>query len=199
MGITYLRYILGLNIPILIFTAKDVGKTFVVRTLYANLITTIGLVLFKPIPAITHSEVLIVIYGGLILGVGIGIVVKFGGAIDGTEMLAIWFNRHYQIPIGTYLLAVNAVILAIAAYIFSLEKAMFSLAVFYIVTKMINFVLDGLNHGKAIMIISEKPEKIGESIIKELNIRITYLYGEGGFLDERKLFIVLLIDLCILN
>jgi uncharacterized membrane-anchored protein YitT (DUF2179 family) len=177
---------LGLNIPILLFTAKDVGKTFVVRTLYANIITTIGLVLFKPIPAITHSEVLIVIYGGLILGVGIGIVVKFGGAIDGTEMLAIWFNRHYQIPIGTYLLAVNVVILTIAAYVFSLEKAMFSLTVFYIVTKMIDFVLDGLNHGKAIMIISEKPEEIGESIIRELDIRITYLYGEGGFLGERK-------------
>lgn len=71
------------------------GKTFVIRALYANIITTVGLVLFKSIPPITKSEVLFVLYGGVILGVGIGIVVKFGGAIAGTEMLAIWFNQHH--------------------------------------------------------------------------------------------------------
>jgi uncharacterized membrane-anchored protein YitT (DUF2179 family) len=69
---------------------------------------------------------------------------------------------------------------------------MLSLAVFYIVTKMINYVLDGLNHGKSVMIISEKPDEVGDSIINHLNISITFLYGEGGFLGKkRRLFIVL--------
>lgn len=185
-GIPIYVVFLGLNIPILIFTAKEVGKTFVIRTLYANIITTIGLVLFKSIPPITQSEVLIVLYGGVILGVGIGIVVKFGGAIDGTEMLAIWFNQHYRFPITSFLLVVNAFIFTIAALVYSLEQAMLSLAVFYIVTKMINYVLDGLNHGKSVMVISEKPDEVGDSIINQLNISITFLYGEGGFLGERK-------------
>ncbi|WP_417899858.1 YitT family protein [Bacillus haimaensis] len=185
-GIPIYVVFLGLNIPILIFTAKEVGKTFVIRTLYANIITTVGLVLFKSIPPITQSEVLIVLYGGVILGVGIGIVVKFGGAIDGTEMLAIWFNQHYRFPIASFLLVVNAFIFTIAALVYSLEQAMLSLAVFYIVTKMINYVLDGLNHGKSVMIISEKPDEVGDSIINHLNISITFLYGEGGFLGERK-------------
>lgn len=185
-GIPIYVVFLGLNIPILIFTAKEVGKTFVIRTLYANMITTVGLVLFKSIPPITQSEVLIVIYGGVILGVGIGIVLKFGGAIDGTEMLAIWFNQHYRLPIASFLLIVNSFIFTIAALVYSLEQAMLSLAVFYIVTKMINYVLDGLNSGKSVMIISEKPDEVGESIIDHLNISITFLYGEGGFLGEKQ-------------
>jgi uncharacterized membrane-anchored protein YitT (DUF2179 family) len=177
---------LGLNIPILLFTARDVGKQFVFRTLYANIVTSIGLIVFKPIPAITTSELLIVLYGGLILGLGIGIVVKFGGAIDGTEMLAIWFNGHFRIPITTFLLAVNLVIFTFAAFVYTIEHAMFSLAVFYIVTKMIDFVIDGLNQGKSVMIISNTPEKIGEKIIKDLNLSVTYLHGEGGYLKENK-------------
>lgn len=164
------------------------GKTFVIRTLYANIINTVGLVLFKSIPPITKSEVLFVLYSGIILGVGIGIVVKFGGAIDCTEMLAIWFNQHYRFPIASFLLVVNAFIFTIAAVVYTLEQAMLSLAVFYIVTKMINYVLDGLNQGKSVMIISEKPDEVGDSIINHLNIiSITFLYGEGGFfLGERK-------------
>lgn len=193
-GIPIYVVFLGLNIPILIFTAKEVGKTFVIRTLYANIITTVGLVLFKSIPVITQSELLIVLYGGVILGVGIGVVIKFGGAIDGIEMLAIWFNQHYRLPIASFLLVVNAFIFTIASFVFSLEKAMLSLAVFYIVTKMINYVLDGLNHGKSVMIISEKPDEVGVSIIKNLNISITFLYGEGGFLGERKKIIYCITD-----
>lgn len=101
-------------------------------------------------------------------------------------MLAIWFNRHHRIPIGTFLLAVNVVIINIAPFVFSLEKAMLSLALYYIVAKMFNYVLDGFNHGKSVMIITEKPDEIGERIIKELNMSINYLYEEGGFLSKKK-------------
>lgn len=177
---------LVLNIAILLFTAKDVGKQFVIRTLFANFVTSIGLILLRPVPAITQSEVLIVLYGGLIVGLGIGIVVKFGGAIDGTEMLAIWFHNHFKIPISTFLLAINAIIFTIAAFVFSIEKAMFSLAIFYIVTKMIDFVLDGLNQGKSIIIISDKFEEIGEYLVSRLNLSITYLEAIGGYTKEPR-------------
>lgn len=96
-------------------------------------------------------------------------------------MLAIWFIRLHRIQIDTFLLAVNVVIINIADFVFSLEIDMLSLAVNYIVAKMINYVLDGFNHGKSVTIITEKPDEIGERIIKELNMSITYVYGEGGF------------------
>ncbi|COG72199.1 YitT family protein [Streptococcus pneumoniae] len=103
---------LGINIPILLFTAKVMGKKFFIRTSYANVVTTLGLIYLKPFPAITTSELLIVLYGGVLFGIGVGIVVKMGGAIDGSEMLAVWMNKHFNVPISTFLLAVNCCIVA---------------------------------------------------------------------------------------
>ncbi|EJS09011.1 MULTISPECIES: YitT family protein [Bacillus] len=185
-GLPLYGVFLGLNIPILLFTAKVMGKKFFIRTSYANVVTTLGLIYLKPFPAITTSELLIVLYGGVLFGVGVGIVVKMGGAIDGSEMLAVWMNKHFKVPISTFLLAVNAVIFIFVAILFSIEQAMFSLAIFYIVTKMIDFILDGINQGKSVMIISGKNKEIGDLLMKELQLSVTYLHGEGGFLGEHK-------------
>ncbi|MDV2684774.1 YitT family protein [Alkalihalophilus sp. As8PL] len=179
----------GLNIPALLFCGKFMGKRFVIRTLYANVVTTIALSLLAPMQAITSSEVLIVLYGGLMLGLGVGLVVKAGGAVDGTEMIAIWAQRKFHIPISTFLLGVNAIILTGAAFVFSLEQAMFSIAVFYIVSKLIDFVLDGLNQGKSVMIISDAPHEVGAKLIEELDVQITYLYGQGGYTGDERLLI----------
>ncbi|EJS66013.1 YitT family protein [Bacillus wiedmannii] len=185
-GLPLYGVFLGLNIPILLFTAKVMGKKFFIRTSYANVVTTLGLIYLKPFPAITTSELLIVLYGGVLFGIGVGIVVKMGGAIDGSEMLAVWMNKHFKVPISTFLLAVNAVIFTFVAILFSIEQAMFSLAIFYIVTKMIDFILDGINQGKSVMIISGKNKEIGDLLMKELQLSVTYLHGEGGFLGEHK-------------
>ncbi|MCI4056497.1 YitT family protein [Bacillus cereus] len=185
-GLPLYGVFLGINIPILLFTAKVMGKKFFIRTSYANVVTTLGLIYLKPFPAITTSELLIVLYGGVLFGIGVGIVVKMGGAIDGSEMLAVWMNKHFNIPISTFLLAVNAVIFIFVAILFSIEQAMFSLAIFYIVTKMIDFILDGINQGKSVMIISSKNKEIGDLLMKELQLSVTYLHGEGGFLGEHK-------------
>ncbi|MGH1298037.1 YitT family protein [Bacillus pretiosus] len=185
-GLPLYGVFLGLNIPILLFTARVMGKKFFIRTSYANVVTTLGLIYLKPFPAITTSELLIVLYGGVLFGIGVGIVVKMGGAIDGSEMLAVWMNKHFKVPISTFLLAVNAVIFIFVAILFSIEQAMFSLAIFYIVTKMIDFILDGINQGKSVMIISGKNKEIGDLLMKELQLSVTYLHGEGGFLGEHK-------------
>jgi len=185
-GLPVYGVFLGINIPILLFTAKVMGKKFFIRTSYANVVTTLGLIYLKPFPAITTSELLIVLYGGVLFGIGVGIVVKMGGAIDGSEMLAVWMNKHFNVPISTFLLAVNAVIFIFVAILFSIEQAMFSLAIFYIVTKMIDFILDGINQGKSVMIISGKNKEIGDLLMKELQLSVTYLHGEGGFLGEHK-------------
>lgn len=185
-GLPLYGVFLGINIPILLFTAKVMGRKFFIRTSYANVVTTLGLIYLKPFPAITTSGLLIVLYGGVLFGVGVGIVVKMGGAIDGSEMLAVWMNKHFKVPISTFLLAVNAVIFIFVAILFSIEQAMFSLAIFYIVTKMIDFILDGINQGKSVMIISGKNKEIGDLLMKELQLSVTYLHGEGGFLGEHK-------------
>ncbi|QKG84543.1 YitT family protein [Kroppenstedtia pulmonis] len=193
-GIPIWLILMIFNLPILIFTARYTGKKFFIRTLYANIVTSIALALLKPVPAITSSEVLIVLYGGLLMGLGVGLVVKFGGAVDGTEMLAVWLNKRFHIRVSTFLMAVNAVIFTIAAIIFTLEKAMLSLAVFYIIAKMIDFVLDGLNQARSVMIITDSPELLGEILIKRLNVSITYIYGEGGYSGDHKKIIYCIVD-----
>lgn len=175
-----------LNFPTLLFSAKYMGRKFVIRTIYANIITSISLIWLAALPAITSSEVLIVLYGGVLLGTGVGLVVKAGGAVDGTEMLAIFVNKRYNISISTFLLAINAVILMGAAFVFTLEKAMFSIAIFYIVSKLIDFILDGLNQGKSVMIISDKPDEIAESLMTDLDAQITFLFGQGGYTNEER-------------
>ncbi|RXI95559.1 YitT family protein [Anaerobacillus alkaliphilus] len=183
-----------LNIPSLLISGKFMGKKFVVRTLYANIITAASLIYFAPFPAITSSEVLIVLYGGLLLGLGIGLVVKAGGAIDGSEMIATWINKKYGVPISKFLLGINAFILTMAAVVFSLEKAMFSIAIFFIVTKVIDFILDGINQGKSVMIISSKPEEVGQKLVEELGISITYLNGTGGYTGDKVQLIYCITD-----
>jgi uncharacterized membrane-anchored protein YitT (DUF2179 family) len=183
-----------LNIPSLLIAGKYMGRKFVVRTLYANVVTSGALVFFAPFPAITSSEVLIVVYGGLLLGLGIGLVVKAGGAIDGSEMIAIWMNKKYGIPISKFLLGINAVILSAAAFVFSLEKAMFSVAIFFMVTKAIDFILDGINQGKSVIIISSKPEEIGQKLMDEIGTSITYLNGTGGYTGEHVQLIYCITD-----
>lgn len=185
---------IALNIPSLIIAGKYMGKKFIIRTLYANIITSVALIYLAPIPAITSSEVLIVLYGGLLLGLGIGLVVKAGGAIDGSEMIAIWMNKKYKIGISKFLLGINAIILSLAAFVFSLEKAMFSIAIFFIVTKGIDFILDGINQGKSVRIISSKPEEVGQLLIDELGISITYLSGIGGYMGDEVQIIYCITD-----
>ncbi|SME50443.1 hypothetical protein BACERE00183_04489 [Bacillus cereus] len=177
---------ISLNLPILLFTSRTMGKKFAIRTLYANLVATGSMMFLKQFPPITSSELLIVLYGGLLFGLGVGIVVRLGGAIDGLEMLAVWVNKNYGIAVSTILLSANAIILIAVAIVFSLEQAMFSLAIFYIVTKMIDLILDGFNQGKSVMIISDKAEAIGQELMKELNLSITYLHGEGGYKGDAK-------------
>ncbi|PDM37445.1 hypothetical protein CMV37_18280 [Bacillus cereus] len=185
-GLPLYGVFLGINIPILLFTAKVMGKKFFIRTSYANVVTTLGLIYLKPFPAITTSELLIVLYGGVLFGVGVGIVVKMGGAIDGSEMLAVWMNKHFKVPISIYFTCCKCSYFIFVAILFSIEQAMFSLAIFYIVTKMIDFILDGINQGKSVMIISGKNKEIGDLLMKELQLSVTYLHGEGGFLGEHK-------------
>jgi uncharacterized membrane-anchored protein YitT (DUF2179 family) len=183
-----------LNTVCLLLTARAIGKEFIIRTIYANVIAAVGFRVFSSLEPITHSELLTVLYGGLSVGIGIALVIRNSAAIDGTEMIALWFHKHFHVPISTFLFTINAFIFTAAAFAFSPEKAMLSVATFIIVTKSIDFLLDGLNQAKSVIIVSNKPYEIGESLIKELDISITYLHGEGGFSKDEKRIIYCIVD-----
>lgn len=193
-GIPMFILLLGFNIPILLFTSKTFDKMFLFKTLWANVCASIFLYLLTPIAPVTTSEILIVIYGGVALGLGAGTVIKFGGAIDGSEMLAVWANQKFKIPVATFLMSINIIVLVITAITLSIESAMFSLIVIYIMTKLVDLILDGFNQGRSIIVISNKNEEIGDHIVNNLGISITYLEGYGGYSGNKSKVILCITD-----
>lgn len=193
-GIPMFILLISFNIPILLFTSKTFDKIFVFKTLWANICASIFLYFLTPIPPVTTSELLIVIYGGLALGLGAGTVIKFGGAIDGSEMLAVWANQKFKIPVSTFLMSINIIVLVVTAIVLSIESALFSLIVIYMMTKLVDLILDGFNQGRSIIVISNKSEEIGSHIVNNLGISITYLESYGGYSGNKSKVILCITD-----
>lgn len=193
-GIPMFILLLGFNIPILLFTSKTFDRIFLFKTLWANICASTFLYFLTPVPPVTTSELLIVIYGGVALGLGAGTVIKFGGAIDGSEMLAVWANQKFKIPVSTFLMSINIIVLVVTAIVLSIESAMFSLIVIYIMTKLVDLILDGFNQGRSIIVMSNKIEDIGNHIVNNLGISITYLQGYGGYSGNESKVILCITD-----
>lgn len=193
-GIPMFILLLGFNIPILLFTSKTFDRMFLFKTLWANICASTFLYFLTPVPPVTTSELLIVIYGGVALGLGAGTVIKFGGAIDGSEMLAVWANQKFKIPVSTFLMSINIIVLVVTAIVMSIESAMFSLIVIYMMTKLVDLILDGFNQGRSIIVMSNKVEDIGNHIVNNLGISITYLQGYGGYSGNESKVILCITD-----
>lgn len=184
----------GLNIPILLFTAKTMGRSFFFRSLYAIIFTLLFLATLPFHHALTDSDVLIVLYGGIILGLGVGLVIRVGGAIDGVEMIAVWLQEKYQLSVGTTILVGNMFVIMLSAYVFSLESAMLSFVVFVVVTKVIDMVEVGFNQHKSLMIISQHSEEIANALIEKMHLSVTMLEGKGGYSGEQQVVIYSIVN-----
>jgi uncharacterized membrane-anchored protein YitT (DUF2179 family) len=178
--------LIGCNTAMLIVSARYMDFLFILKTIFANGILTASIFFIQTFEPITTTDVLILIYGGLILGAGIGLIVKAGGAL-GIEMLAICFAKSFNMKFSTFIFAVNAVTLTVLTFISSLEKSMFSIAILFITSKTIDFILEGgPRQDRSIMIISNKPDTVGKALIDELDLRLTYLYGKGGYSQRNR-------------
>ena len=175
-----------LNIPFLIVGYKQIGKTFALSTLYGVTVMSIGTQLLHPVQALTSSNFLAPVIGGVILGIGVGLVIRFGGSLDGTEIIAILFNKKLPFSVGEVVMFFNLFILGSAGFVFSWDSAMYSLIAYYIAYKVIDMTLEGFDESKAVWIISEDAKEIGDAIMSRLGRGVTYLHGEGGFTGGTK-------------
>lgn len=175
-----------LNIPFLIVGYKQIGKTFALSTLYGVTVMSIGTQLLHPVQALTSSNFLAPVIGGVILGIGVGLVIRFGGSLDGTEIIAILFNKKLPFSVGEVVMFFNLFILGSAGFVFSWDSAMYSLIAYYIAYKVIDMTLEGFDESKAVWIISEEAKEVGEAIMMRLGRGVTYLHGEGGFTGGNK-------------
>lgn len=182
------------NIPFLIAGYKFVGRGFVI----ASLFSIIALALIEPslhslLPA-TDEPLLATVFGGLILGIGVGIVIRNGGALDGTEILGILLARKLPFSVGEFVMFFNIFIFGWAGFVLGWEQAMLSIITYFIASKAIDFVGQGLTGDtKAALIVSDHHDEVSEAIQDRLGRMITKLYGKGGYLETEKevIFVVL--------
>ncbi len=170
-----------LNIPFVYLGYKRIGKTFAVQTIIAVLLLAIGLQ-FVHINAITSDRLLIAFFGGLIMGTGVGLVLRTGAVVDGAEVIAVFTKRKTGLSNSEIILMINAVIFGIAAVKFGLETAMYSLITYFAATRATDYVVDGIEQYTAINIICSKQDEIKDYLVNELNKGITVYKGERGYL-----------------
>lgn len=174
--------------PLFIFTIKDMGiKTFI-KTLYGTAVFSVIVDLTVNMPSIVDDIFLASVFGGIVLGFGIGLVFKFRGTTGGTDLLAMLIHKKFStISIGTWLLIIDFIVVAIAGFVLGkIEIALYSVITIYTSMKMIDLIQSGMNYLKAFYIFSEYPDRIKESIFARLERGVTYLKATGGYTGHDK-------------
>lgn len=179
-------FIFVLNIPFLFIGYKQIGKTFVISTLFSVTSLSIWVSVFHPIPGLTKDVLLATVFGGIILGIGVGLIIRYGGSLDGTEIVAIIFDKRTSFSVGEIVMFFNLFIISSAGFVFGWDKAMYSLIAYFIAFKMIDITIEGLEEGKAAFIVSGKGEDIGEAIMARLGRGVTFLEAKGGYTRKPK-------------
>lgn len=178
--------IVVLNIPLFVFGLKQLGKVFAIRTVYALLLYS-ALAEIIPIPEGGYDPFLLCIYGGVLVGIGIGLVVRYGATTGGTDMAAKLLNERFKhISLGAFVFGIDFVIIAAAGVIFNLEVAMYAVISLFITTKVIDSVTVGLSMSKAFYIISDKNEEIADAILNRMGRGATALSAKGLYSQQNR-------------
>ena len=173
-------FLILVNLPFLILASKTISIKFALRSIAA--ISLLAFVVhFVEYPTITEDKLLISVFGGFFLGLGIGMSMRGGSVIDGTEVLAIYLGRKLSLTIGDILLLINILIFSVGAYILSIETALYAILTYLSAAKTVDFVVDGVEEYVGVTIISEKHEEMRIMITEKLQRACTIYAGKGGY------------------
>lgn len=173
-----------LNIPFFIVGYKQIGRTFTLSTFFSVTCLSLGLSLLRPIPGLTQDPLLAAVFGGIINGTGVGIIIRTGGSLDGTEIVAIILERKLSFSIGEIVMFFNLFILTSAGFVFGWDRAMYSLIAYFIASKAIDIVTEGIDESRAVTVICERQEDVASAINDRLGRSVTFLNGRGGYSGE---------------
>lgn len=176
-----------INIPFFFLAFNKIGKKFVIQTFYAIGMLSLAVNFFTihHLPA-THDLLLSTVFGGIILGTGVGLVLKNDGSLDGTEIMSLVLSKKFGFSVGEWIMTFNIFIYGASGLVFGWNKAMYAVLTYFIAFKVIDIVLEGLNSSKSIRIISDQSYEIGQELLKNLNIGVTYLKGVGAYSGSEK-------------
>jgi uncharacterized membrane-anchored protein YitT (DUF2179 family) len=184
--INFATLVIILNLPFMYSGYKQIGKTFMFSSIFGVFCLAIIESMLHHIDPFTTQPILATVFGGLVLGVGVGLVIRHGGSLDGTEILGILLTKRLPFSVGEFVMFINIFIFGWAAFVFGPEQAMYSVMAYYIAFKTIDTVIQGLDETKAVIIVSDQYEEVSDAILSRLGRGTTKLKGKGGYTDAEK-------------
>ncbi len=179
-GVSLSVFLLSINLPFILLGYKVISKQFAIKT--AISIFTLALVIATiHFPSVTHDKLLVSVFGGFFLGAGIGLSVRGGAVLDGTEILAIFLSRKISTSVGDIVIVINILIFSAAAYFLSVESALYSMITYLSASKTLDFVIEGIDEYTGVTIISVRNEMIRDMIVNHMGRGVTVYRGKRGY------------------
>ena len=184
-------FIVCINLPFIILALQKLGKRFVFSTFYSILIFAAGVTFFGKMfhghCIIDNLELfLVAIFGGLILGAGVGLIIRNGASVDGTEILAIYSTKKIPFSVGEIIMFINLFIFTVAGFIYDWQHALYSIITYFVAYKTMDIVIEGLNESKSVFVITDYSTEIGKDIMEKMDVSVTYIDAEGGYSGIKK-------------
>jgi uncharacterized membrane-anchored protein YitT (DUF2179 family) len=175
--------IFAINVPFVFLARKQIGKVFAAKTLFAIVVLSLSL-LWINYPIITMDKILVAIFGGFLLGAGIGLSVRGGSVLDGTEILSVYLNRKTGFSMGEIIFFINVIIFSVAAAFLGVEVALYSILTYLVASKSVDFISHGLEEYTGMTIISDKNKEIRKKLF-EFGNGVTVYKGNKGYANEK--------------
>ena len=195
-GLSVGRLMVIFNVPLFIIGIKILGAKYGLKTLYGAIALAVLVDVFAPYtPTLTHDILLNSIYGGLLVGVGMGLVFRFRGNTAGTALAAAILHKIFNITVGQALLILDFFVVAFAGIVFkSPELALYAIIAIFVTAKIIDLVQEGPNNSKAFFIMAAEPELLAEGILKEVDRGVTFLQGKGGYTGQDRELLLCVVE-----
>ncbi|WP_276089009.1 YitT family protein [Pedobacter sp. JY14-1] len=188
-GLKLSYLIVVINIPFVILGYKQIGKVFAFKTAAAISLLAL-LLIFAPFQPITHDKLLIAFFGGLFLGGGIGLAMRGGCVIDGTEVLALYISKQSTLTVGNIILMLNIVIFSFAALMINIETALYAILTYLSASNTVDYIVNGIEQYTGVTVISVKNTQIRKFIINQMKRGVTIYKGEGGYGEQKDIDIL---------
>ena len=185
-GLPFGAFLILINLPFLYLGYKHIGKAFAIATTFAVISLSFWSSVFLPVLPVTNDYFLAAVFGGIITGTGVGLIIRNGGSLDGTEIVAILTDKKTVFSVGEIVMFINLFILSSASLVFGWDKAMYSLVAYFVISKMIDVVLKGLEETYSVMIVTSQHTDILNRLMLEMDKGVTVLHGEGGYTKEKR-------------
>lgn len=179
--------IILINIPFVYIGYRNLGKSFLIRTIYSMVIFSLALNYFENFHEVTDEILLATIFGGVLLGISVGLIIRLGACIDGTESVALVISKKTSLSVGQIVMAFNFIIYGVAALIFGIDRALYSVLTYFITYRVIDIVAEGLEQAKAALIVTEKGTDMATEIYKRLGRTVTSINGHGLLSGEKEI------------